>query len=121
MRLQNKLDASRDAALILSHVKATIDEACRRAALWPDDLYVSINVSPVQLRSVDVLRQITDALSRHGLTPRRMEVEITETAMVENSEQIMMILADLRALGVRKRLPGEVGACCCGDPRKALL
>jgi integrase len=37
-----------------------IDEACRQAALWPADLYVSINVSPVQLRSVDLLRQITD-------------------------------------------------------------
>ena len=78
-----------------------IDEACRQAALWPDYLDVSINVSPVQLRSVDVLRQITDALSRHRLTPRRIEVEITETAMVENSEQIMLILAGLRALGVR--------------------
>ncbi|MCW5721247.1 MAG: EAL domain-containing protein [Devosia sp.] len=78
-----------------------IDEACRQAALWPADLYVSINVSPVQLRSVDMLRQITEALSRHRLTPRRIEIEVTETAMVENSEQIMQALAGLRALGVR--------------------
>jgi len=78
-----------------------IDEACRQAALWPADLYVSINVSPVQLRSVDVLRQITEALARHALTPRRIEVEVTETAMVENSEQIVLALAGLRALGVR--------------------
>jgi diguanylate cyclase (GGDEF)-like protein len=78
-----------------------IDEACRQAALWPDDLYVSINVSPVQLRSVDLLRQITDALDRHALTPRRIEVEVTETAMVENNEQIMLALSGLRALGVR--------------------
>ncbi len=78
-----------------------IDEACGQAALWPDDLYVSINVSPVQLRSVDLLRQITDALDRHALTPRRIEVEVTETAMVENSEQITLALSGLRALGVR--------------------
>jgi len=78
-----------------------IDEACRQAALWPDDLYVSINVSPVQLRSVDLLRQIVDALDRHALTPRRIEIEVTETAMVENCEQIMLVLSGLRALGVR--------------------
>ncbi|OYR07882.1 bifunctional diguanylate cyclase/phosphodiesterase [Brucella grignonensis] len=78
-----------------------IDEACRQAALWPDDLYVSINVSPVQLRSVDTLRQITEALAKYKLTPRRIEVEITETAMAENNEQIAVALAGLRALGVR--------------------
>ena len=78
-----------------------IDEACRQAALWPDNLYVSINVSPVQLRSVDTLRQIADALAKHKLMPRRIEVEITETAMVENNEQIAIALAGLRALGVR--------------------
>lgn len=78
-----------------------IDEACRQASRWPTDLYVSINISPVQLRSADTLRQITEALARHSLTPRRIEIEITETAMVENSEQIAMALAGLRALGVR--------------------
>ncbi len=78
-----------------------IEEACRQAALWPADIYVSINVSPVQLRSADILRQLTSALDRHGLPPRRIEIEITETAMVENRQQIAAILSGLRALGVR--------------------
>lgn len=78
-----------------------IDEACRQAALWPSDTYVSINISPVQLRAVDILKQLTTALDRHGLTPSRIEVEITETAMVDSSDQIRGILAGLRALGVR--------------------
>jgi len=78
-----------------------IDEACRQAAQWPSHLYVSINVSPVQLRSVDLLRQITDALSSNKLSPQRVEVEVTETAMVEDSKRIMLMLAGLRALGVR--------------------
>jgi diguanylate cyclase (GGDEF)-like protein len=78
-----------------------IDEACRQAALWPSDTYVSINISPVQLRAVDILRQLTTALDRHGLTPCRIEVEITETAMVDSSDQIRGILAGLRGLGVR--------------------
>ncbi len=78
-----------------------IDDACRQVALWPDNLYVSINVSPVQLRSANMLQQITEALARHRLAPRRIEIEITETAMVENNEQIAIALAGLRALGVR--------------------
>ncbi len=78
-----------------------IDEACRQASRWPDDLYISINVSPVQLHAADTLRQITQALATHRLMPRRVEIEITETAMVENSEQSAAVLAGLRALGVR--------------------
>ncbi|MGE0231613.1 MAG: putative bifunctional diguanylate cyclase/phosphodiesterase [Flavobacteriaceae bacterium] len=78
-----------------------IDEACRQVSRWPGDIYISINVSPVQLRSFDILRQITNALARYGLTPRRIEIEITETAMLDNSEQISAVLAGLRALGVR--------------------
>ena len=78
-----------------------IDEACRQAALWPSNLYVSINVSPVQLRSIDTLRHIAEALARHNLAPRRIEIEITETAMVENNQQVAIALAGLRALGVR--------------------
>lgn len=78
-----------------------IEEACRQVSLWPADIYVSINVSPVQLRSVGILGQLTEALDKHGLTPSRLEVELTETALVENSGQIAETLANLRALGVR--------------------
>lgn len=78
-----------------------IDEACRQAAQWPADVYVSINISPVQLGSVGLLNEITTALDKHGLTPRRIEVEVTETAIVQNSSQIATVLSSLRALGVR--------------------
>ena len=78
-----------------------IDEACRQAASWPDNLYVSINVSPVQLRSADILLCFTRALERHGITPSRIEIEITETAMVEDAQRIASALSGLRALGIR--------------------
>lgn len=78
-----------------------VDAACRRAALWPDDLYVSINVSAVQLRSASLALQIHQALVRHRIPASRIEIEITETAMVENSEQLALTLAGLRAIGVR--------------------
>ena len=78
-----------------------IEEACRQLARWPKHVYVSINVSPIQLLSADILRQLTAALDRHGLTPRRIEIELTETAMVENSLHIASVLSGMRALGVR--------------------
>lgn len=77
------------------------DEACRQLAQWPADIYVSINVSPVQLRSANILNQIVGAMDRHQVLPRRIEIELTETAMVDNSEQIASILSGLRAIGVR--------------------
>ncbi|MDY8108899.1 EAL domain-containing protein [Fulvimarina sp. 2208YS6-2-32] len=76
-------------------------EALREAARWPEDVYVSVNVSPVQLRSPAILSQIRRALADFGLSPERVEIEITETAMVDNSGQISAMLAGLRALGVR--------------------
>ncbi|WP_158626020.1 bifunctional diguanylate cyclase/phosphodiesterase [Arsenicitalea aurantiaca] len=78
-----------------------IDEACRQVGNWPRDLYVSINVSPIQMRSPAILTQIHQALESYGLSPRQVEIEITETAMVDNSEQIAATLAGFRALGIR--------------------
>ncbi len=78
-----------------------IEEACRQAAQWPNHVSISINVSPVQLKSNDVLWQFTKAMDSHGITPGRIEIEVTETALVENSEQMAASLAGLRALGVR--------------------
>ncbi|TDH34197.1 EAL domain-containing protein [Pseudohoeflea suaedae] len=77
------------------------DEACRQLAGWPEDIYMSVNVSPVQLRSASILNQICGAIERHNILPRRIEVELTETAMVENSDQIASVLSGLRAFGVR--------------------
>ncbi|MBW3097435.1 bifunctional diguanylate cyclase/phosphodiesterase [Pseudohoeflea coraliihabitans] len=78
-----------------------INEACRQLAEWPDDIYVSINVSPVQLRSANILQQVTKALADHQLLPQRVEIELTETAMVESNGEIAAALSGLRALGVR--------------------
>ena len=78
-----------------------LDEACRQASLWPAHIHVAVNVSPVQMRSTDLLRQVTQCLDRHGLTPDRLEIELTETAMVEDGRAIAATLAGLRALGIR--------------------
>ena len=62
---------------------------------------MSVNVSPVQLHKTDMLRQVTRALAEHGLTAQRLELELTETAMVDDGRRINATLTALRSLGVR--------------------
>lgn len=78
-----------------------LEEACREAARWSDGAFVSVNVSPVQLRSPLFLAHLTKALSRSGLPGSRLEIEMTETAVVEDGAQVAGVLAAARQLGVR--------------------
>nr|WP_094973376.1 EAL domain-containing protein [Bradyrhizobium symbiodeficiens]AWM05089.1 GGDEF domain-containing protein [Bradyrhizobium symbiodeficiens] len=75
--------------------------ACLDAANWPDDVRVAVNLSPLQFRSGNLLSIVTDALRHSGLPPRRLELEITETLLLEKSAQVLATLHALRALGVR--------------------
>ncbi|MDN4987266.1 EAL domain-containing protein [Bradyrhizobium arachidis] len=75
--------------------------ACLDAATWPDDVRVAVNLSPLQFRGGNLLSMVTDALKHSGLPPRRLELEITETLLLEKSAQVLATLHALRALGVR--------------------
>ena len=75
--------------------------ACLDAAAWPDDVRVAVNLSPLQFRSGNLLSVVTDALKHSGLPPCRLELEITETLLLEKSAQVLATLHALRALGVR--------------------
>ncbi|WP_256805537.1 EAL domain-containing protein [Bradyrhizobium sp. Bra64] len=75
--------------------------ACLDAATWPDDVRVAVNLSPLQFRSGNLLSVVTDALKHAGLPARRLELEITETLLLEKSAQVLATLHALRALGVR--------------------
>ena len=75
--------------------------ACLDAAAWPDDVRVAVNLSPLQFRSGNLLSMVTEALKGSGLPPRRLELEITETLLLEKSAQVLATLHALRALGVR--------------------
>ncbi|VUD71106.1 putative signaling protein [Methylobacterium symbioticum] len=76
-------------------------EACRMAAHWPDDLRVSVNVSAVQLRQPGLEQAVIDALAAASLAATRLELEITESVLIRDSEASMACLHRLRALGVR--------------------
>jgi diguanylate cyclase (GGDEF)-like protein len=75
--------------------------ACMDAAFWPDDVRVAVNLSPAQFRTGNLLSIVMDALKLSGLPPKRLELEITETLLLEKSSQVLATLHALRALGVR--------------------
>jgi len=75
--------------------------ACNDAARWPDDVRVAVNLSPLQFRVGNLLSVVMEALKNSGLPPRRLELEITETLLLEKSNQVLATLHALRALGVR--------------------
>ena len=75
--------------------------ACMDAALWPDDVRVAVNLSPVQFRVGNLMAVVMDALKQSGLPPERLEVEITETVLLEKSDTVLATLHALRSLGLR--------------------
>jgi EAL domain-containing protein (putative c-di-GMP-specific phosphodiesterase class I) len=75
--------------------------ACMDAALWPDDVRVAVNLSPAQFRTSNLLAIVTDTLKHSGLSPNRLELEITETLLLEKSSQVLASLHALRERGVR--------------------
>ncbi|WP_416795891.1 EAL domain-containing protein [Ciceribacter azotifigens] len=78
-----------------------VEEACRQATGWPENLSVSVNVSPLQFIRTDMVAVVRKALAESGLSPERLHLEITESAFLEVSDEILGQLAALRALGVK--------------------
>lgn len=79
-------------------------EACREAAQWPSALTVSVNLSPVQFRDRDLAGLVHSILLETGLPPRRLELEITEGVLIDDSARALAVLRRLKALGVRVAL-----------------
>jgi diguanylate cyclase (GGDEF)-like protein/PAS domain S-box-containing protein len=76
-------------------------DACAQAATWPEHIKVSVNLSPVQFRKATPVKAVVDALSASGLSADRLELEITETVLMQNSEGTLAALHQLRELGSR--------------------
>jgi diguanylate cyclase (GGDEF)-like protein/PAS domain S-box-containing protein len=75
-------------------------EACRAAATWPEHLTVAVNLSPAQFLARSISDIVAAALKESGLAAHRLELEITETLLLGNSEAIMAELQTLKAIGV---------------------
>ncbi|MBN3808829.1 EAL domain-containing protein [Paraburkholderia sp. Ac-20347] len=77
-----------------------LEKACRDAALWPAHIRLSVNVSPAQLIHADFTQHLAKALTNAALPAHRLEVEITETVLLESSGTSSRILNEIRAMGV---------------------
>jgi len=76
-------------------------QACYDAAKWPEHVLVAVNVAVAQFKTEGLISAVDQALAASGLAPHRLELEITETALLESTESVLAILNDLRSRGVR--------------------
>ena len=78
-----------------------VREACAMAARWPGKLKVAVNISPAHFCDTALVQTVVDALAASGLAPNRLELEITETNLLQNSVATLSALHQLRDIGVR--------------------
>ena len=89
-----------DTGLINQLGERVLHLACAEAATWPDDIRLAVNVSPVQFKSGTLALKVANALATSGLSPHRLELEITEAVLIRDDDALDT-LHQLRALGVR--------------------
>ncbi|MFC5481423.1 putative bifunctional diguanylate cyclase/phosphodiesterase [Microvirga aerilata] len=78
-----------------------LKQACSEAVTWPSDMRVAVNVSSTEFKSQSFFSNVTSALQMAGLPGHRLELEITETVVLQDTEATLATLLQLRALGVR--------------------
>ncbi len=90
-----------DNGLIIEIGEWVLRRACSEAASWSNPLAISVNVSPIQFRHGDLTAMIHEILLESGLTPDRLEIEITEGVLIDNHARALSILRRIKNLGVR--------------------
>jgi diguanylate cyclase (GGDEF)-like protein len=87
--------------LVIGIGEWVLRQACKDAASWPHELRVAVNLSPLQFRSPNLVNSVLKALAEAALPADRLELEITETVMLHETDETLATLHRLRALGVR--------------------
>jgi diguanylate cyclase (GGDEF)-like protein/PAS domain S-box-containing protein len=90
-----------ETGLIVPLGEWVLRQACAEAAAWPTDVKVAVNISPVQFRDLSLVQLVISALANSGLAPHRLELEITESVLLNDSEVNLLTLHKLREIGVR--------------------
>jgi diguanylate cyclase (GGDEF)-like protein len=78
--------------------------ALHEAKRWPEDLYIAVNLSPVQVRDGTIVDMVRSALAESGVSPGRLVLEITEGVLIDNPDEMVKRIKDLHELGVRVAL-----------------
>ncbi|KRB34442.1 diguanylate phosphodiesterase [Mesorhizobium sp. Root695] len=87
---------------IISEISTfVLQAACTECAKWPDQTSVSVNLSAKDFRNRDVIQKVRDALAASGLTASRLEIEVTETALLDDKSLTRQYIEELKQIGVR--------------------
>jgi diguanylate cyclase (GGDEF)-like protein len=95
------IPVAEEMGLIVQLGEWALRQACAEATKWPDGIRVSVNLSPLQFSKGNLVSTVMNALASAGLPASRLELEITESVLLEKSERHITILNQLRDLGVR--------------------
>jgi len=95
------IPVAEEMGLIVELGKWVLTEACRTCATWPSDVRVAVNLSANQFRRGNVVETIKQALAETGLDPSRLEIEITESVLFQDTRATRAVLHELRDYGVR--------------------
>jgi EAL domain-containing protein (putative c-di-GMP-specific phosphodiesterase class I) len=94
------IPVAEETGLIIPIGEWVLRRACQDAATWPADVRIAVNLSPVQFRSQNLVQAVFSALAASHLAPTRLDLEITETVLLNDSETTLAILHQLKNLGV---------------------
>ena len=87
--------------LIIPLGRSVLDWACFEAASWTTSRTIAVNLSPAQFRGDDIVATVRDVLARSGLAPARLELEVTEGILLENTSAVLDTMEALRRIGVK--------------------
>jgi diguanylate cyclase (GGDEF)-like protein len=90
-----------ETGLIVKIGEWVLRSACLAASSWPDEMIVAVNVSALQFRADNLLSTVQDALGGAGLPAHRLELEITESALLDDAANVVETLRELHGLGVK--------------------
>jgi diguanylate cyclase (GGDEF)-like protein len=94
------ISVTEDTGLIVPLGEWVLRRACSDAVHWPDPLIVAVNLSPAQFRDGDIAETVAGVLKETGLPPEQLELEITESLLINDTEEVLGKLNRLRELGV---------------------
>ena len=89
-----------ETGLIITLGEWALQRACYEAAKWPKSVKVAVNLSPVQFRDRGLALQVVSALAKSGLPAQRLELEVTERLLLEDSDGTLTVMEQLKNLGV---------------------